>query len=290
MAAKGSSGGEGAGRVDLHVHTDASDGIYAPGRVVELAKEAGLAAVAITDHDTFAGVGEALSRGEELGVEVIAGVELSAYAGKTAVHIVGLFTDPSDPASAPGVAKVESFRTYREGRMRRMIEKLAALGIEIEPEEVLAEAAGGAVGRPHLAGVLVKRGVVSDTDEAFARYLGNDGPVYVKKKDMTPEEAIRLVGELGGLAVFAHPGTSRLDERLGEFKEAGLAAVEVWHPKHKHADEKHYARLAKKRGLLVAGGSDFHGPGRSETPLGVPGIGYEVLEALRERHAAVARR
>ena len=241
MAAKPSSGDQHAGRVDLHVHTDASDGLYAPGRVVELAKEAGLAGVAITDHDTFAGVGEALARGEE-------------------------------------------------GRMRRMIEKLAALGIEIDPEDVLAEAAGGAVGRPHLAAALVKRGVVSDTDEAFARYLGNDGPVYVKKKEMTPEEAIRLVGELGGLAVFAHPGTSRLDERIGEFKEAGLAAVEVWHPKHNHADQKHYANLAKKRGLLPAGGSDFHGPGRSETPLGVPEIGYEVLEALRERHAAMVGR
>lgn len=255
---------------------------------MRMAKEAGVAAIAVTDHDTFAGVAEALSRGEKLGIEVIPGVELSAYAGRTAVHIVGLFIDPSDPANAPGLAKVEGFRAYREGRMHRMIDKLAELGIEIDPEEVIAGAAGGAVGRPHLAEVLVRRGFAADANEVFGRYLGNDGPVYVKKKDMTPEEAIRLVGELGGLAVFAHPGTSRLDERMGDFKNAGLVALEVWHPRHSHADEKHYAKLAKKRGLLVTGGSDFHGPGRSEMPVGRPKVEYAVLEALRERHAVTS--
>ena len=132
--------------------------------------------------------------------------------------------------------------------------------------------------------------VVNFRGKAFERYIGNTSPVYVPKARLAPEEAICLVKRLGGLPVFAHPGVSRLDGRLREFKDVGLGGLEVWHPKHKHADEKHYAKLAKKRGLLAAGGSDFHGPGRSEAALGVPGIGYEVLEALRERHAASVER
>ncbi len=274
------------GPVDLHVHTTASDGMYGPARVVELAEEAGVAAVAITDHDTLAGLEAAAARGRELGVEVVPGVELTSYAGHREVHIVGLFVDASKTQAA---RRVESLRTARRGRMLRMIEKLAGLGVDIDPEEVMAESRGGAVGRPHLAAVVVRRGFASNESEVFEKYLGNDGPAYVKKEEIPPEEAIALVRELGGVAVFAHPGASRLDETLGRLKAAGLEALEVWHPKHGRAQADHYARLAKKRGLLVSGGSDFHGPGRSETPIGTPEVEYSVLEALRERHAALVK-
>ena len=270
-------------RVDLHVHTDASDGIYAPEAVVDLACAAGLAAIAVTDHDTTAGVERARVRGREVGVEVVPGVELTAYAGPTEVHVLGLFVGGSD---AGPTARVEELRGSRRTRMEKMVGKLADLGIEVGMDEVLAEAAGGALGRPHLAAVLVKRGYAADAGEAFYRYLGQDGPVHVRKERLTPFDAIALVGDLGGIAVLAHPGANRVDERLGEFRDAGLVGIEVWHPKHSPADVHHYARLAGKHGLLPSGGSDFHGPGRSEGPMGMPEIGHEVLDRLREAHAA----
>jgi predicted metal-dependent phosphoesterase TrpH len=275
-----------AKRVDLHVHTNASDGMFPPEEVVDRARAAGLAAIAVTDHDTVAGLPDALAAGEKLGVEVVRGVELTAYAGRSEIHIVGLFVDPS---RADIVRKIDAFKEARHERMLRMVAKLKELGVDVEPDDVLAEAGGGAVGRPHLAAALVKCGAVTGAQQAFDRYLGNDGPVYEKKKEMTPEEAITLVGELGGLAVFAHPATSRTDKRLGEFKELGLAAIEILHYKHGPADIQRYTRLAENHGLLISGGSDFHGPGRSPTPIGVPEVGYEVLEALRERHAVVRK-
>ena len=279
-----------APRVDLHVHTTASDGVYAPGEVVRLAKEAGLAAVAVTDHDTLGGVPEAVKAGRELGMEVVPGVELTSYVGEKEVHIIGLFValsggDGNDEAAG----RVELFRRLRRERMLRMIGKLRDIGVEVDTDEVMAESGGGSVGRPHLATVLARHGHVADFGEAFEKYIGYGEPAYVPKAAMTPEEAIRLVRELGGLPVYAHPAVSRVDERLASFREAGLEAMEVWHYKHGAADVRHYSRLAEKHGLLPSGGSDFHGPGVSPTPLGVFDIGRPVLEALRERHAAMGK-
>jgi predicted metal-dependent phosphoesterase TrpH len=275
------------GRVDLHVHTDASDGLCAPGEVVRLARDAGLAAIAVTDHDTVAGIPEALAAGVKLGVEVVPGVELTAYAGRAEIHIVGLFIDPDRTAI---VRKIDSFKAARHERMLRMVAKLRRLGVDLEPEAVLAEAGEGAVGRPHLAAALVKCGAVSHAQEAFDLYLANNGPVYEKKKEMAPEEAVTLVCELGGLPVLAHPGASRVDERIPSFAKSGLFGLEVWHTKHSRAQQRFYAKLAEKHGLLPSGGSDFHGEGRSEAALGVPEVAYGALEALRERHAGFAGR
>jgi predicted metal-dependent phosphoesterase TrpH len=172
--------------------------------------------------------------------------------------------------------------------MQEMVRKLAGEGVDVDVEEVFMESGGGAVGRPHLARVLVRRGHVEDENEAFYTYLRRGRPAYVKKYELTPEEAIALVRDLGGLPVFAHPGVSRLDERLGEFKEAGLAGLEVWHPKHKEADVAHYLKLARKRGLVPSGGSDYHGAGRSEAPLGTPPVSREALSELRRAHLAAS--
>jgi predicted metal-dependent phosphoesterase TrpH len=273
------------GRVDLHVHTTASDGLFSPAEVVEQAHTAGLRAVAVTDHDTTAGLAEAARRGDELGVEVVPGVELTAYVGLTELHILGLFVGTE---GGSGSARVDTLRTARRDRMLGMIERLRRQGVRVDADEVMAESGEGAVGRPHLARVLVRRGYVPDESEAFIQYLRPECPAYVKKIELSPEEAIALVIEMGGLAVYAHPGVSRLDERLGEFKRAGLAGIEVWHPKHGDADTAHYARLAAKRGLLPSGGSDFHGPGRSAAPLGFPAVPAAALEDLRALHAGVA--
>ncbi len=273
-------------RVDLHVHTTASDGVCAPRELVRLARGAGLAAVAVTDHDTLGGLAEAMAAGTELGVEVVPGVELTSYAGRTEVHVLGLFVDARG-ADPDVVARMASLRGRRRERMLEMIAKLKGIGVEVDPADVMALAPDDAsVGRPHLAAALVRAGHVADESEAFERYIGNTSPAYVPKARLEPEEAIRLVKRLGGLPVFAHPGVSRLDGRLQEFKDAGLEGLEVWHPRHGPADVERYRALAADRGLLVSGGSDFHGPGRTEAPLGCFKIGREVLEPLRARHAA----
>lgn len=275
-----------AERFDLHTHTTASDGVYPPRELVGLAKRAGLAGIAVTDHDTLGGLDEAEEAGRELGVEVVPGVELTSYAGKTEVHVVGLFVGAAgaDPGALDEVA---SLRSRRRERMLEMIAKLDGMGVHVEPGDVMALAPDDAsVGRPHLAAALVSAGHVADESEAFERYIGNSSPAYMPKARLEPEEAIRLVKRLGGLAVFAHPGVSRLDGRLSEFKDAGLGGLEVWHPRHGPADQERYARLAENCGLLPSGGSDFHGPGRTEAPLGCFKIGRNVLDALKARHAA----
>lgn len=282
------SGGPGrAPAYDLHTHSTASDGVYSPRDLVTRAKEAGLAGIALTDHDTLGGLAEAAGAGAELGVEVVPGVELTSYAGRTEVHIVGLFVDAAG-ADPEALDKVAALRGRRRERMLEMIAKLDELGVHVAPEDVSVLAPDDtAVGRPHLATALVRAGHVADESEAFERYLGNSSPAYVPKTRLTPEEAIRLVGRLGGLAVFAHPGVSRIDGRLAEFKDVGLGGLEVWHPKHGPSDVERYSRLAETHGLAPSGGSDFHGPGRTEAPLGCFKLGREVLENLKERHAAV---
>lgn len=277
--------GAATGSVDLHVHTDASDGLLSPTDVVLKAADAGLDAIAITDHDTVGGVQEAIDAGRSAGVEVIPGVELTSYAGGTELHLVGLFVRHMDERA---VAKIEALREARRVRMLEMIRRLDAVGVKVDPDEVLAVVSGGAAGRPHLAQALVKRGYAVDEQEAFVQYLRPNRPGYVRKREMSPEEAIRLVLDIGGLPVYAHPGVSRLDERLAEFKDAGLAGIEVWHPKHNGADVQHYMRLALKRGLLPSGGSDFHGAGRTESTLGVPTVEARVLDELKNRHRRIS--
>jgi predicted metal-dependent phosphoesterase TrpH len=273
------------GRVDLHVHTTASDGLFSPAKVVAQAADAGLAAIAITDHDTVSGLAEAASRGGELGIEVVPGVELTSYAGGTEVHVLGLFVDTT---RANAIARVDTIRNARRGRMEEMVRLLAREGVDVSIDEVFAESGDGAVGRPHLARVLARHGHVEDENEAFYTYLRPGRPAYVRKYELSPEEAIALVRDLGGLPVYAHPGVSRLDERLGELKAAGLAALEVWHPKHKDADVAHYLKLARKRGLVPSGGSDYHGAGRSEACLGSQPVTRQTLEQLRNAHLAAS--
>ena len=175
--------------------------------------------------------------------------------------------------------------------MLEMIAKLDKVGVHVEPEAVMALAPNDtSVGRPHLAAALVEAGHVADSSEAFDRYLGNGGPGYVPKARLEPEEAIGLIRRLDGLPVLAHPGVCRLDGRFTEFKDVGLGGLEVWHPMHKPSDVERYSRLALTHGLAASGGSDFHGPGRTEAPLGCFKIGREILDRLKARHAAQGQR
>lgn len=280
-------------RADLHTHTTASDGTEAPAANVRLAREAGLAAVAITDHDTTGGVAEALAEGERLNVTVVPGAELSTFAEGTDIHILAYYTRPED---SRWKERLQGLRSVRGSRNRLIVQRLNALGIDITMEEVEAqagraggdsgrsggsgltgsgmsgrsgagsaeektpaEAGGKTVGRPHIAEVLVAKGVVSSMKEAFDRYLASGAAAYVNPPRVHPLEALEWIREAGGVSVIAHPGLYGRDELVGRLIKAGAAGVEVYHSDHSEEDIVRYGRLAERHGLIATGGSDFHG-------------------------------
>lgn len=244
-------------RIDLHTHTTASDGLLSPAALVQAVQSAHLEVFSITDHDTLDALAEAEGHARDFGLRLIPGIELSAMWRKTVeLHILGYFLDPAD---ANLLAFLRDTREARRTRLRAMLGRLRLLGMVVEAEEVLACARDGNVGRPHLARVLVQRGLVGSTDEAFARYLGEGKPAYVPRPDVTIAEAIHVIHEAGGLASLAHPGLHNRDEAIPDLIAAGLDAIEVYHATHTPGQAAHYRRLAQRRGLLVTGGSDFHG-------------------------------
>ncbi|SEN06974.1 PHP domain-containing protein [Lihuaxuella thermophila] len=270
-------------RVDLHCHTTASDGLLTPAQVVRLAKEAGLAAVAITDHDTVAGVEEAKQAGSELGVEVVPGVEISTLWNGREIHMLGYFIDTQHPDL---LNKLKAQREVRKLRNRMMIEKLNELGIDITMEEVEAKKRGPNlnVGRPHIAEVLIDKGVVQSMDEAFDRFLGRDGLAYVTPERISPQDAIELVHASGGVAVIAHPGLYERDELIPELVRKGLNGIEVNHPDHPEQAKERYRLLAEQYQLIATAGSDFHGERNGSmyhAPLGTCTVDYTSLTALK---------
>lgn len=267
--------------VDLHMHSTASDGARVPADVVEAAARAGLAAIALTDHDTLAGVDEARAAGERLGVRVIPGVELSAMEGKEELHLLGLHL--SRPA--PIERELADFREARRERAGRIVERLNALGIPVTVDDVLAQAAGGAVGRPHIARALVAGGWARDLRDAFDRLLGNGRPAYVEKRRLAIADAIRLIHEAGGIAVYAHPGAGATRARLEALRAAGLDGVEVRHPSHSAEDIARIGALADHLALLPSGGSDWHGTGEGPRTIG----SMRIPEAWLDRQDARVR-
>ncbi len=281
--------------VDLHVHTTYSDGSFAPRQVVRRAAAAGLAAVAITDHDNVEGNADAFAEGVAAGVEVIPGVEISCNFTPTNVHIVGLFIDAGDADLTAALVEV---REYRKRRNPKILAKLAELGMPIELAEVAAKARGKTIGRPHIAEVLVDKGYVADMQEAFDQYLAYNKPAYVSRRRISAEEGIELIHGAGGLAVLAHAGTYALAPRILEsmiFKlaRAGLDAVEVHYTDHLPADAAFLRRLAEEFDLLVSGGTDFHGRAKPGVELGVGRgdlkIPYELVALMKARLGARAR-
>ena len=271
-------------RADLHVHSTASDGSVAPEDIPAMAARAGLKAIALTDHDALEGVEAARQAAADAGVEMVPGVELTAYTqrrdaeGEIEVHILGLFIDPTDRALNE---RLQRLREVRVERIKQMSEKLQDLGCSIKDTDVLARGSG-AVGRIHLAQEMVEQGICSNIREAFNRYIGMDGPAYVPKEQMTPEEAVRLVTDAGGCAVFAHPGLTEDAELLiEELAEAGLGGIEVHYPFHSANQERDFMEQARRLGLAISGGSDFH--------VGQETISMVDLEGLREASAVKTR-
>lgn len=271
--------------VDLHCHSTASDGEYPPTEVVRRAKQARLTAIALTDHDTTAGVVEARLEGAAIGVRVVCGCEFSTRAPWGELHLLGYFLDP-------GHAGLQEFlvetRAARRRRGEQMVSKLQHLGIGIDLADLEEQVGAGAVGRPHVARALVERGVSADINEAFARYLGRGRVAYVEKPLPSLLRVTTLVHDVGGLAVAAHLGDHGTEGQIREFQAQGMDGIEVRHPSHAPATEARLARIAQRLGLGVSGGSDWHGDsefGDSHAPLGGLDIPLEWLERLETRRA-----
>ncbi len=274
--------------VDLHVHSSASDGSLSPREVVAAAKAQGLRAIALTDHDTIEGLDEALAAGAALGLEVIPGIEISADHEPGSMHILGLFIDHHHP---PLDKQLQVLKQARADRNPQIIAKLQKLGLAITMAEVQAVSGGGQVGRPHIAQVLVNQGYVAGFQEAFEKYIGNHGPAYVSKFRFAPRDAIAMITAAGGLASLAHPFTleyssiGHLKMILQQLREWGLTALEVYYPEHPPERQAQYKKLAQELGLLITGGSDFHGAIKPEVKIGLVGpgqhVGYDLVEKLK---------
>jgi len=275
--------------IDLHTHTASSDGTYSPKALIALAKEHGIEAIAVTDHDTIAGLPEALETGKKLGVEVITGMELSVEHGPGSMHILGLMIDLADEGLNKCLAELQESRSTRNPRI---IEKLNELGMSISMEQVEKISAGGQVGRPHIAAALVKNGDVKSTQEAFDKYLKKGAVAYFERNRLTREEAADVIHGAGGLLILAHPGSLgqrgiEFDNILSELKDSGFDGIEVFYNSHSQVEEDRLMKLADKLGFIISGGTDFHGENKPSIKLGVGygnmAIPYEVLQEMKRK-------
>lgn len=256
--------------VDLHMHSTASDGLLLPSQVVHAAHDAGLSAIALTDHDSLDGLAEATAEGNLLGVRVVPAVELSAHDGNREIHILALHVS----RLAFMESHLAGFRVARETRATRIVERLRALDVGVSMESVMDKAGGGAVGRPHIARAMISAGLVGDSREAFDRYLGAGRPAFVEKQRLDIREAIEITHAAGALAIWAHPGSEGRRARLEPLVAVGLDGVEVLHPSHKAEDIKRLGALAEFFGLVASGGSDWHGATDGHRSIGcmhIPG-------------------
>ena len=278
-------------RIDLHTHSTASDGTFSPTELMRAEAEAGLSAIAMTDHDTLDGLPEARAEAERLGIELVPGCELSLEYAGLPTHMLALFVESPAGAVAGELNRVQLARSQRN---ERMLEKLRTVGVHLRMEDV-ARLAGGMVGRPHIAQAMLSAGVVKTFDEAFGRFLGNGGLAHIPKEKLTPREAIDAVHADGGLAILAHPCLLTLQARhleaiLTDLKGLGLDGVEVYYTEHSERYTIEVARLADSLGLLKSGGSDFHGAvkpgvrlGRGRGGLYVPGKVLDEMKAALSR-------
>lgn len=266
-------------RIDMHTHSTFSDGVHAPTVLVNMAKSKGLSGLALTDHDSMEGFSELQAAATDAGLQVITGVELSCEYNTRDLHVLGYGVDAANQQLQ---ALLREFRQARERRGERIVEKLAEQGVRIEMARVMAKAGAGALGRPHIAEALVEAGYVVDHAQAFARYIGEGCPAYVDKFKMQPAQAIASIHAAGGLAFVAHPGYYMEDyNAFLRLLDEGFDGVEVFHPYHIPTVTTRLLGLARDRGLLISGGSDFHGfAGRDN--MGEPALSFPLFERIRE--------
>lgn len=277
----------GRSHVDLHLHSTASDGTTSPSGVVELAASCGLRSIALTDHDSTAGIAEARETGSRLGVEVVAGVELSTSVERGELHMLGYLIDPESHTLSE---RLEQFRDSRERRAEKMVDRLQEAGIPITLERVLALGAGGAIGRPHVARALVEAGQATSVADAFDRYLVFGRVGYVPHFRLSPTDAIELIHAAKGVAVLAHPySTGSVETVVAELAAAGLDGLEVFYSLYNDDQQAFLAMLAGHHDLVPTGGSDFHGTGEREGhEIGSANVPDDTVDRLRR--VAAARR
>lgn len=272
------------GGIDLHTHTTASDGALAPRALVALAARHGVRVLAITDHDSTAGLGEAeAAAAEHPGLAIIPGLEINCDVEGGEVHVLGYGVEHEAPWFQEFLA---GQREERVARIHRLAARLSELGLPIDPAEVFALVKEGSPGRPHVAQVMVARGYVRSVREAFERYLRAGGPAGVPRRRLTPAEAVQVIRRAHGVPVLAHPGVTGLDALIPGLLEAGLDGIECYYAEHSGAQTAAYLELCRRHGLVATGGSDYHGPhtGRANPP-GTPAVPAEAWDALRARMA-----
>jgi len=275
-------------QIDLHTHTTASDGTLDPADLVRKAASDGLKAVAITDHDTVGGLSQALRAGKETGVEVIPGCELSIDFKSGQMHILGLFL-PDPPQGLQ--ATLDDLQDRRNNRNDRILGMLRDAGVDVTLKEIQELAGEASIGRPHIARVLVQKGVVESIDQAFKQYIGPGGAAYVPKDKLDPETAIRILKQEGATVILAHPysleiDTEELRELLSRLKEQGLEGVEAYYSEHTPEQTRTYLQLCSELDLLVSGGSDFHGSVKEDVGLGTGkgnlDLSYDLVRRMRQ--------
>jgi hypothetical protein len=267
--------------IDLHTHSLRSDGALSPADLVRRAAARGVKFQALSDHDTLAGVAEAVATGNELGVRIIPATELNTESEWGDAHVLGYFIDPEDTRLEE---RLRWLRSNRGRRIELMVEKLNALGYAVDLARVLEIAQGGALGRPHLAQALFEKGYVRSYDDAFDTLIAKDSPAYVARVGLTPLEAVTLVRTHGGVSSLAHPGTVvGLDELLPKLVAAGLAGIEAYYGEHSPEMTARYVDRARALGLVPTGGSDFHGRGEHGADLGGVFVPLETIDRLESR-------
>jgi len=274
------------GGVDLHTHTTASDGTYSPTELVAEAAQRGVRVLAVTDHDSTEGLPEAMRASEaHRPLEIIPGIEINCDVEGAEIHVLGYLMD----------WQAEWFQDFcreqrrqRRERVHRMVERLSALGMPVEADEVFAVVNEGSAGRPHVAQVMVARGYVKTVREAFDKYLGSGRPAHVPRKKLAPADAVRLIRRAGGVPVLAHPGLANRDELIPGLIAAGLMGIECYYSEHSAAQRGSYVEMCRDHDLVATGGSDFHGPKVRAATLGSPAVPLATVDALRAK-AAISR-
>ncbi len=285
------------GTIDLHTHTTHSDGSASPEELIGLASAKRARAVAITDHDTVSAIVGARAVADRFGIEFVAGIEISAEYSPGTMHILGYCINDESTALA---VKLDELQKARQRRNPQIASRLRSLGFDISYDEVVEVAGNQVVGRPHFARLMIEKGYVASIQEAFDRFLKKDAEAYVEKARLSPRESIALIHEAGGVAVLAHPYQLKLssreevDQLVGELAGLGLDGIEAVYSRHSAAERASYSEVATRHGLLVTGGSDYHGSYKPDisivTGLGDLEVPYELLEAVKARAAALSRR
>jgi predicted metal-dependent phosphoesterase TrpH len=266
--------------VDLHIHSIFSDGTCTVGELIETAFQKGLKAIAITDHDCFDGYPLAAELASGLGMEVIPAVEMSSEVDGTDIHILGYYVDTHNPKL---IEKLSIMKEARFTRAKKIVQNLNRQGIDLRFETVTNIAGGAAIGRPHIAAAMLKEELIYSFRDAFEKYIGYDSPAYVEKETMPPREVFELIMEAGGVPILAHPGVTKVDERISSFIKIGLMGVEVYHSEHSKAQQRFYLQFCKRNGLIFTGGSDFHSGLQTKAEIGVPHVPYRIVEMLQEK-------